>query len=359
MKVLFVITGLGMGGAENLVVNLADYFKLHGHQVIIAYAFGDVVVKPRSDEIPVISLGVKSYRDFFLGYLNLRKVINDFKPDVVHSHMIHANLLSRLVRVTTTIPRLICTAHSTNEGGRLRMLIYRMTNFLNDVFTNVSDDAVSKFISLGAAKVGQIISVPNGVDTNKFHFDIRCCNDLPRANGEKYIIAVGRLSAAKDYANLITAMSLVVLNNNKVKLKIVGDGELKKELHDLVVKLKLEENIDFLGVRHDIPQLMSASDLFVLSSAYEGFGLVVAEAMACELPVVATDCGGVKEVVGECGWLVEPKNPELLAHAVLNVLSLSHEQRIFFCKKSRERVIDKFSLDRTAKKYLSLYKGDK
>lgn len=359
MKILFVITGLGMGGAEHLVVNLADHYQNLGHEVAIAYAFGDAIVRPESDAIRLVSLGVKKYKDFFTGYLNLRRVINNFKPDVVHSHMIHANLLSRLVRVTTTIPRLICTAHSTNEGGRFRMLMYKMTNSLNDVFTNVSDEAVSRFISLGAAKSEQIISVPNGVDTDKFHFDIRCRNEQPREYGEQYIIAVGRLSAAKDYHNLIVAMSLVVMENKKIKLNIVGGGELKKELHDLVVKLKLEDNIKFLGVRRDIPQLMSASDLFVLSSEYEGFGLVVAEAMACELPIVATDCGGVKEIVGECGWLVEPKNSEQLARAILNVLSLSHEQRIFLGKKNRERVIDNFSLDRAAKKYLSLYKGDK
>lgn len=359
MKVLFVITGLGMGGAENLVVNLADYFKQHGHQVIIVYAFGNAIVKPESNGIPLISLGVKSYKDFFSGYVKLRRIIKEFRPDVVHSHMVHANLLSRLVRMTINIPRLICTAHNTNEGGRGRMWAYKLTDSLNDISTNVSQEAVDSFVSLGAVSSQRMISIPNGIDINKFHYNEKNNFFFSKDKEEKIIISVGRFNEQKDYPNLIRAISILVKKKKDIRVKIVGDGDLKMEIIDLARSLNVDNYIDFLGIRRDIAQLMSASDIFVLSSSYEGFGLVVAEAMACERPVVATDCGGVKEVVGDCGILVEPRNSEQLAEAINHMLNLSANDRLKMGKKARQRIIDNFSLDTTAKKYMDLYKSGK
>jgi len=100
---------------------------------------------------------------------------------------------------------------------------------------------------------------------------------------------------------------------------------------------------------------MSASDVFVLSSAWEGFGLVVAEAMACERVVVATDCGGVSEVVGSEGFLVEPNNNILLAQALDKALDLSDDERSSIGVSARKRIIDNYSLSANVEAYLKLY----
>ena len=175
MKNLLVITGLGMGGAEHVVVNLADALVVRGHHVKIAYLTGDALVFPNNANIEVVSIGMKGkgVKDFFKAYIKLRVLIKGFKPDVVHSHMIHANLLSRLVRLTAKVPKLVCTAHNTNEGGRLRMLAYRLTDKLANISTNVSEEAVEAFIKAGAVKSGRMVSVTNGIDTNRFVFDTK------------------------------------------------------------------------------------------------------------------------------------------------------------------------------------------
>jgi glycosyltransferase involved in cell wall biosynthesis len=98
-----------------------------------------------------------------------------------------------------------------------------------------------------------------------------------------------------------------------------------------------------------------AADVFVLSSAWEGFGLVVAEAMATEKVVVATNSGGVKEVVGECGLLVTPQNSEALAHALEKALNMPPEQAKVLGKKARQRIIENFSIDNAVKKWLEIY----
>ncbi|RYU61829.1 glycosyltransferase [Aliivibrio finisterrensis] len=361
MKILFVITGLGMGGAENLVVNLADKYAEEGHQVAIAYAFGDVVVSPNNKAVKLFSLGVKGYKDALQACIKVRRLIRNFKPDAVHSHMVHANLLARLVRITTTIPRLICTAHNTNEGGGGRMLAYRLTDSLNDISTNVSQEAVDTFISLGAVNKGRMLSIPNGIDIDRCVFSITeraNYRKLLNASNKLVLIAVGRLNEQKDYPNLINAIAILAKERNDFCLKIVGDGELKEDMIQLARNLNVLNYIEFLGIRRDIPQLMSASDVFVLSSSYEGFGLVVAEAMSCERVVVATDCGGVREVVGDCGLLVEPGNPEALAQAIKIQLELSVDEKRSQGRKARRRIMDKFSLESTANKYMELYKGN-
>ncbi|WP_158260036.1 glycosyltransferase [Photobacterium kishitanii] len=363
MKILLVITGLGMGGAENLVVNLADKYVEQGHEVVIAYAFGDAVVTPKNENIQLVSLGVSSYSDFFSAYFKLRALVTKFQPDVIHSHMIHANLLARLVRLTIKIPRLVCTAHNTNEGGRLRMLAYRITDGLADISTNVSQEATDKFLELGAVATGRMITVLNGIDTDTFLFSeekrIKYRNQFKINKDEKLIVAVGSLNPRKDYPNLLNAISIVVANKLNVKVKIIGDGPLKDNLLQLVYELNLADVVEFVGISRDVSGIMSASDLFVLSSSFEGFGLVVAEAMACERPVVATDCGGVKEVVGSIGKLVAPENSDDLAKGIIEVLSKSEQELQQLGKQGRQRMLNRYSLGYVVEQYINLYNRSK
>ena len=122
--------------------------------------------------------------------------------------------------------------------------------------------------------------------------------------------------------------------------------------------LGVADRVNFLGVRHDVPTLMAACDVFVLSSAWEGFGLVIAEAMACGRVVVATDCGGVREVVGDAGFLVPPRNAEALAKAMGRALRLSDDEHERLGVAARQRVVEHFSLEATAERYLAVYRDD-
>ncbi|MEZ9318644.1 glycosyltransferase [Vibrio lentus] len=356
MKILFVITGLGMGGAENLVSNLADFYYESGHEVEIIYAVGEVKVSPKNSSIKLTSLNISSYMGFFKAYFKLRKLIKDRSPDVVHSHMIHANILTRLVRATCYIPKLICTAHSTNEGGKIRMLAYRLTDYLSDEFTNVSSAAVEEFIFKGAVKSNRILSVPNGVDTTRFQPPKP--NNIARSSGKKTysLLSVGRFNESKDYPTLFNAIKNLSQLRNDFFLNIVGDGELQDEMIALAKKLNIDEHVNFLGVRKDVEKLMASCDVFLLSSRYEGFGLVVAEAMSCERIIVATDCGGVQEIVGE-GKVLVPVGDYIKFSSEINYyLNLSQSERHRLGQNNRNRIVSNFSLSSTAEQYISLYK---
>lgn len=361
MKIVLIITGLGMGGAERQVSDLADQFTEHGHKVLLISLTGEVANRPHSNLVDLVAINMsKTPAGFIRAFWQVRKIVKIFQPDVVHSHMFHANLFARLLRLTVPMAKLICSAHSSNEGGRLRMLAYRITDHLCDLSTNVSQEAVDIFVRRGAASKTRIIAMYNGIDTDRFHYSdqyrAKLRSELSIADSTLLVLAVGRLTKAKDYPNLLTAFSLLSKSFDNVQLVIIGTGEQQMAIVALAEQLGLSKRVRFLGLRYDVHQWMSAADLFVLSSAWEGFGLVVAEAMACERMVVATDCGGVKEVLGDCGILVPAHDSLALGRGLVKGLELSRDPTYKQARLARLRVINNYSLNTQAERWLALYK---
>ena len=355
MKILYVITGLGLGGAEKVVADLADQMTLLGHNVKIAYLTGEVLVRPTSSQVELIALHLNSVKEFLSSSRKYQRLIKSFRPDVVHAHMVHANIFARLNRVLCPVPKIICTAHSSNEGGKTRMAAYRLTNHLADVNTNVSRSATEALINKGAFSKNNVITVYNGIDLRKFEKNHDSVNlDKNVLN----LISVGSFSDAKDYPNLINAFAILKSrNNSNVKLTIVGDGELRPQIESLIKELRLDKDITLLGRRSDVPKLMNGADIFLLASKFEGFGLVVAEAMACECYVVATDSGGVAEVMGDTGKRVPINDSMALANAIKEAIELNVVDRIQNNKKARMRVEEYFSLEASVQKWLALYEA--
>ncbi|TMP05559.1 glycosyl transferase [Pseudoalteromonas sp. S3178] len=358
MKILLVITGLGMGGAEHVVVNMAEELFKKGYEVKIVYLTGSALVLPKNSNIEVIPLNMMGAKSFVTSYLKLRAIVKNFKPDVIHSHMVHANILVRCLRLSLKVKKIISTSHSNNEGGKLRMLAYRITDKLANISTNVSADAVNESIRRGAVKRGRMISVPNGINTETFYFNSEKRSKIRHElsiGHKKLLLAVGRFTEAKDYPNLLNAIKLLKKQRTDFKLFIVGDGPLKSYLENMIEEFDLKDYAELLGIRNDIPALMSAADLFVLSSAWEGFGLVVAEAMACERLVVATDCGGVAQVVSPYGVLVKPMDSVSLSNAINNSMNISSDESAEIGSLSRAHIINSYSLIKNIESYESLY----
>jgi glycosyltransferase involved in cell wall biosynthesis len=347
-----------MGGAEHVVANLADELNSLGHKVKIAYLTGDILVSPKSSDIELISVGMISLKDFLKAYMKLRSIVEGFKPDIVHSHMFHSNILSRLLRLSIKIPNLITTVHSTNEGGKLRMLAYRLTDSLANISTNVSDEAVESYIHKKAVKSGGMISIANGIDTNKFYFNLNIREkkrDQLSISNKKMIFCVGRLDKPKDYPNLLSAIVLLKKSRQDFKVLIAGDGPLRNELNELLVSLDIKDYVSFIGIRRDIKELMSATDIYVMSSAWEGLPMVILEAMACERFIIATDCGGVRETIGSSGVIIEAGNSTQLSIQLNKALDLTDSERLEVGIAARQRIIDNYSLSSNIDAYLRLY----
>ncbi|WP_416778529.1 glycosyltransferase [Xenorhabdus budapestensis] len=361
MKIALIITGLGIGGAERQLCDLADTFLMKDQKVIIISLTGPVIIKPNSNKIPIYEIGMrKTPWGFMRALWEVSGIIKKENIDVLHSHMFHANIFSRSLRLFTKIPKLICTAHSINEGGSLRMFMYRITNWLSDINTNVSQDAVNSFIKKKAMKENQIISISNGIDTNKFIYSDelreRIRRELDIYDNIKLFLSVGRLHDSKDYPNLLYAFSILLKKKPLSYLIIVGNGILIDKLMELANNLNIMKNIRFLGARNDIPALMSSCDTFVLSSKYEGQPLVIAEAMACQRYIVATDSGGVKYVLNNYGSLVPIRNSKKLADAMEKSIEIDRDKKHQLGLDARKHIENNFSIENLSIQWLRLYK---
>lgn len=362
LGLLFIVTGLTLGGAEIQVTELAVAHARAGTRVgVMCMVSNGAILRTRlaSEGIEVMDLGMRRGVPSVSALVRAATIIWRRKPRIVHSHMFHSNLLARVLRLISPVPVLVCTAHNSNEGGLMRMLAYRLTSRLGNVLTNVTETAARELERRGAARKGSIVPVWNGIDVERYRKDdsrrAQARQSLSISEVEFVFLAVGRLTPQKDYPTMLNALRLVANFESSVRLLIVGQGELATELARLCSTLGLESHVQCLGERNDVEQLMNAADAFVISSAYEGFGLVVAEAMASELPVIATRCNGPEEVLGGVGTLVPIERPDMLAEAMVRLVQSDPEQRAREGKRARVRALEHFSIAAAVRSWRSLY----
>jgi glycosyltransferase involved in cell wall biosynthesis len=315
--------------------------------------------------VSVFSLDIKRKVPDPRPFLRLARLIRVWRPEIVHSHMVHANILARIVRPLVRVPVLVCTAHTIDErgrkgSGRLREFLYRLTDPFCDLTTQVSQAGLERYVRVGAVPRHKIRYIPNGVDTERFKPNFEDHLKVRKELGVDGFVwlAVGRFDPPKDYPNMLQAFARVVHKYSNTILLIAGDGPLRETMENMARELGVEKYVKFLGIRRDIPQLMNAADAYVMSSSWEGMPMVLLEASATGLPIVATDVGGNREVVldGITGFLVPPRNPEALAEAMLRMMDLPEEKRREMGKAARKHIEKNFSLDRIVDMWEALYK---
>lgn len=362
MRIVYVLTSLGMGGAEKQVLSLAARMAQHGHTVSL------LVLRPRlAQEWPtpfeVVHLDMRrTPASVFAGILKARRFLRAFRPELLHGHCFHANLVARLLHGLAPM-RVVCTVHNIDEGGWPRMLAYRLTDPLCRLTTAVCDAAAVRFIRLKAIPQDKCMVIANGIDTGEFspraeEQRARIRADLG-ATGEFIWLAAGRIVPAKDYPNLLRAFALVHTTSPNARLWIAAEatGPEFARLNELSAELGLNGCMKCLGLCRDMPALLDAADGFVLSSAWEGMPLVVGEAMAMEKSVVATDVGGVRQMVGDAGVLVPSDDASALAQAMLAVMQMPMEDRQTQGRAARTRIQAEFDLDGKLVEWESLYRS--
>lgn len=320
MKVLFLITGLRLGGAEKQLLLLCQNLKKNGFEVAVAAMETGGILKQEflDNGIPVNELDIKGLSSLFAGYRKFASLVKRFKPAVIHAHMIHANFLASIYKFFNGKNRLVITAHNITEGSKFLMYGYRLIKFIPDWATHVSLEAYESYIANNYFPQKRSSHISNAIDMTLFNPENFNKNNIRKAMGfdeEAFIfLAAGRLHHQKNYELLIKAFQQMKPEN--AFLLIAGEGPLEQGLRQLCTRLNVEDVVHFLGRRKDMASLFAMSDCFVLSSDFEGFGLVIAEAMAMKKQVIATDCGGVKEVLGGLGTLVEVNNLSAMAAAL-------------------------------------------
>jgi glycosyltransferase involved in cell wall biosynthesis len=361
MRILYILTSLGVGGAEKQVVDLADRMSAKGH--VLAF----LILKHSAEEwpvnLPVLRLNLaRSPISIIRGLRFARNFVVLFQPELLHSHTFPANLFTRLMRIGLRIkgraPAAINTIHNVYEGGWHRMLAYAITNSLVDRVTAVSTPAAERFVRLQAVPRKKMSVITNGIDIDKFAPDPKrrkIVRNQMRAGSSFLWLAVGRLAPAKDYPNLLRAFHALLQSEPDSKLWIAGEGDPTALLASYPDLLRPNPSIQWLGLRRDIADLLDAADGFVLSSAWEGMPLVIGEAMSKRKPVVATNVGGVSELMGDTGTLVPSADSHALTAAMLSVMKNDELQRKRSALAAQERIVTHFSMQARAEQWEAFY----
>jgi glycosyltransferase involved in cell wall biosynthesis len=362
MRIVYVLTSLGMGGAERQALSLADRMAARGHHVSIL-VLRPVLQNQWPIALPVVHLDIrKSPTSFLAGLAQAHRFLHNFKPDLLHSHSFHANIFARLLKILIPSIAIISTVHNTHEGGRLRMFAYRLSDSLSLRTVTVSQAAADRFIRLKAIPRSKCLVIANAIDASEFVPDPtrRIATRATMSAGAEFIwLAAARIVPAKDFPNLLRAFEIVRADQPDAQLWIAGEvvNEGLNPIKSFVVggHKGFMDRVRWLGLRRDLPALLDAADAFVLSSAWEGMPLVVGEAMVMEKPVVATDVGGVRELMGDCGALVPPMSSSALAAAMLTLMRTSPEIRTSIGSKARTRILSSFSMDSKVDEWESFY----
>lgn len=364
MRVLFLSTSMGMGGADQQLLSAAREMRSRGHDLMIVSLtpLGPMGLEARSLGLRTETLNMPRGIPDPFGLFRLVRLTRAWRPDVVHSHMVHANLMARVLRLLAPVPVLVSTIHNISEGGALLMAGYRLTNALVDHMTIISEAAAERFVGDRIIPRDLLRVIPNGVNLDEFGIGrdggreaLRSSLGLER---EFVWLAVGRFEVAKDYPTMLRAFAGVRERHPEAVLLLVGRGALQQETEALTRALGLDGGVRFLGVRRDVPRLMGLADSYLMSSAWEGMPMVLLEAAASGLPIVTTSVGGNREVVEneETGFLVPPRDPEALGSAMLRVMELSESDRRAMGARGRERVRSRYGLSRVVERWEQLYR---
>ncbi len=365
------VTATTTGGVGLLILFLVKHLDPRAFELSVAFGRGYLLDRS-FDEAGVTVHTISTSRGIGLmsiikGTLEVYRILSRGKYDIVQSHTSVGGVVGRLAGWAARTPVVLWTVHGlgAHQGHPpLKRAVYRVIEKFLDYFTDhyvaVSHDLRAQGVRAGIFRTEKVTVIPNGLqfDHVPSTFNIaakRRALGIPE--GCPVIGTITRLEPQKAIDVFLQAIAQVIRQVPNLVTLIAGDGPQRNALEDLAARMGLAERIHFLGWRTDAVELVGALDIFCMSSRWEGCPMVLLEAMAMRRPVVATDIGGVREIVEneKTGLLVPLDDPAALSAAVLRLLA-AEEERTRFGSAGRRRVEDEFSAERMLEAYGSMYR---
>ncbi|MGH8125316.1 MAG: glycosyltransferase [Rhodanobacteraceae bacterium] len=336
-RILFLIRSFGRGGAQRQLVTLATALQHAGWDVAAAcfYSGGAFQRDLVQANVPVIDLRKRGRWDVAGFGWRLWRAFRENDPDVVHGYLTTGNLLALLARFARRRTRVVWGVRSAFMDRDRYDWMTRLTFGLTRRFARFADAIIvnSEAGATHHAALGypaeRIRVIPNGIDTRRFRFDAEGRARKRKAWGipddAMLVGLVGRLDPMKDHPTFLKAAALLAKHDCRWRFVCVGGGTdptYAQALASLACEAGLQDRLVWAGPQDDMPAVYSALDVAASTSYGEGFPNVIAEAMACGRPCVATDVGDSARIVGRCGAVVAARNPEAFAAGVASILQL-------------------------------------
>ncbi len=323
IKIFYVITSLGLGGAEKLLLYYLKNLdkKKYSLYVCCFREKPNELIEEMSDYAKIINLKVKNkFNPVIIFYI--LKLIREIKPDIIHTHLFQPRVYTTIAHLFSKYSILITQKHSiVNPKKHNIFILFEMISiWMNKKVIAISQSVKKSLIKYEFIPKNKIFVLPNCIDYQAFNKSSN--RQHMTSNNEIVIGTVGRLEKVKGINYLLLAMKIILAKFPEAILEIVGDGSQTAELKQNSKKLGISNSVFFFGKFTDVIPFYNKMDVFVLPSILEGFGIVLLEAMAAGIPVVASNVDGIREVViqGESGILIPPKNPDAIASAVIQLI---------------------------------------
>lgn len=338
--VLQLITGLGVGGAERVVVELSKAMINNAVDAHVIALNRDCRLKEQYVSFPFqfsnLSLN-KNPLSFLKTILRLKKYIEKNKVNIIHAHMFHALVFALIMKMFKPKLKIVFTSHSASGFSGLRKLVITSTKLFRAADVIFSAE---QHLSMNA-KITRIIK--NSVNVSRYSLrDVKI--------QDKTFLFLGRLEEPKNPIGLIKIFSQ--LQNKNTKLLVAGDGYLRDDVIEAIRNYELGDRVQLLGVINDVQNVLSVSDCLVLPSLWEGLPMVLLEAGAIGLPVIATPVGAIPELLSdECGYLCElPSFAKKMDH-----VSLNYDEALLRGKNLYVKVSESYSLGSMVEAHIDVY----
>ena len=360
MRILHVIESLEFGGAEKVVVDLTSALLDRGEVDVCCVKREGELAARLDPRIRLYCLHAKAGNDWRVP-LRLARLIRARSYNVVHSHSWGVLLESALAALLTRAPKLVHTVHgnymeyppgwAARLKKRLRHTLERLMAHRHDRIVTVSDSIQSYVRRDIGLPLSCLTTIHNGIPCTAIRYT--------RPIGSVVtFMTVGRLAEVKNHSMMLRAFAITARAQPGVVLRIVGDGPERLGLEALARELGIGAYVEFLGFRNDVAALLAQTDVFLMSSRYEGVSIAILEAMCAGLPVVATRVGGVPETVqhGVTGLLVADDDAEAMARAMQELI-VSEPERRRLGEGGQALQRREFSIETAADRYYQIYLG--
>ena len=383
IPILHLITTLNVGGAEGMLLKLLSVMdnERFANQVVSLTDVGPIGEQILAQGIPVHALFMPNGRVTASGLAKLWRLLYSLRPKILQTWLYHADLLGLIFGKLACIKNICWNIRGSYHDLKKYRSSTKWTIKMCSIFSSFPDVVIANsyrgrefHIDLGyGAKRWSVIS--NGFDLNKFKPDqiarakllnelgLTHCLKKENAKGDKgnrntpiLIGLIARYDSMKDHSTFIKAACSLLKEIRDVHFVLVGKYvDIGNRLLTAQIPSDCKNRFHLLGERNDIENITAGLDIASSSSYGEGFPNILCEAMACEVPCVATDVGDSARIVGNTGRVVSAKDPEALAMAWTEMIRLGEEGRRRLGAAARKRVMDRFELSKIVKKYEALY----
>jgi len=369
IKIVFIITGLEVGGAERMLIKLLSLLDRSKFEpvVIALRSGGPLRTEVLKLGVQLVELGMTGVRSVPSAFLRLGRLCADLRPAILQGWMYHGNLaaasVSRRIKGVPLLWSIRVTADSRAHEKTLTRNIVKLGARLSarakKIIYNSSRSAL-QHAGLGYATAGSVV-ISNGFDTKAFAPNPEAAMAARKRFGipldAPLIGIVGRSHPIKDHASFVEAARLVLDRRPDAYFLMVGRGldGSNQPLVCQIERLELSERCILTGNQEDVDRIYPAMTVHVSSSVSEGFPNVLGEAMSCGVPCVATDAGDSAIVVGDTGIIVQPRRPSDLAAAIVQILDEDGNAYAIRSAKARQRIIDCYSLDSIVAQYEAIF----